>query len=240
RGGASGVGACTPSPPGHSGTPVCHAATKPRRDSGNRRGPRTPLMTAADTSRRQETTLVTSQPSGAVAASARNSSAVYRAVPPGIGASSCSAITVSSRDLDTTSILRRVPTDLAATTIVVVTWRGRNHVGACLDALQAQHRDHRVLVVDNASDDGTAAVLAAHPSSPTVVRLARNVGYAGGIAAALARVRTPLMAWLNDDARPAPGWLAALEDTLTADAAAVAAQVRRVEGAEIGRASSKK
>ena len=113
----------------------------------------------------------------------------------------------------------------------MVTWRGRNHVGACLDALQAQHRDHRVLVVDNASDDGTAAVLAAHPSCPTVVRLARNAGYAGGIAAALARVRTPLMAWLNDDARPDPGWLAALEDTLTDDAAAVAAQLRRVDGA---------
>ncbi|OXM66995.1 glycosyl transferase [Amycolatopsis vastitatis] len=98
--------------------------------------------------------------------------------------------------------------------MVVVTWRGAGHVTACLDALAAQTRPHRTLVVDNASDDGTAALLAAHPSHPQVVRLTRNTGYAGALAAALEMVRTPLMAWLNDDAEPAPDWLATLEDAL--------------------------
>ncbi|GAA0551037.1 glycosyltransferase family 2 protein [Saccharopolyspora spinosporotrichia] len=102
-------------------------------------------------------------------------------------------------------------------TVVVVTWRGRDHVGACLDALAAQDHPHRTLVVDNASDDGTAEVLAAHPSQPEVLRMPRNRGYAGGVAAALASVRTPLVAWLNDDAAPEPGWLAALENALGED-----------------------
>ncbi|WIV58472.1 glycosyltransferase family 2 protein [Amycolatopsis nalaikhensis] len=101
-----------------------------------------------------------------------------------------------------------------ATTVVVVTWRGAGHVTACLDALAAQTRPHRTLVVDNASDDGTDALLAAHPSRPQVIRLPRNTGYAGALSVALGKVETPLMAWLNDDAEPAPGWLATLEDTL--------------------------
>src|SRR6266568_1252618 len=108
-------------------------------------------------------------------------------------------------------------------TVVVMTWRGRDHVRQCLDALAAQHRPHSTLVVDNASDDGTAEILADHPSRPKVLHLRRNAGYAGGIAAALPRVRTPFVAWLNDDAAPAPDWLAELEDALDADPGAGAA-----------------
>ncbi|SFW42877.1 glycosyltransferase family 2 protein [Amycolatopsis australiensis] len=101
-----------------------------------------------------------------------------------------------------------------ATTVVVVTWRGAGHVTACLDALAAQTRPHRTLVVDNASDDGTAALLAAHPSHPQVIRLPRNAGYAGALDVAAKRVETRLIAWLNDDAEPEPDWLAKLEDAL--------------------------
>jgi GT2 family glycosyltransferase len=108
-------------------------------------------------------------------------------------------------------------------TVVVVTWRGRDHIEACLDALAAQDRPHRILVVDNASDDGTADLLAAHPATPEVLRLRRNRGYAGGVAAALGCVHTPYVAWLNDDAAPASGWLAALEAALDADPGAAAA-----------------
>jgi GT2 family glycosyltransferase len=108
-------------------------------------------------------------------------------------------------------------------TVVVVTWRGRAHIERCLDTLAAQHRPHSTLVLDNASDDGTADLLAAHPSRPRVLRLSRNRGYAGGIAAALPHIRTPFVAWLNDDAAPSPDWLGALEDALDDDPRAAAA-----------------
>jgi GT2 family glycosyltransferase len=108
-------------------------------------------------------------------------------------------------------------------TVVVVTWRGRDHIRQCLDALAAQGRPHSTLVVDNASVDGTADILADHPSHPRVLRLPRNLGYAGGLARALPAVRTPFVAWLNDDAVPAPDWLAVLEDTLDTDPGTAAA-----------------
>ena len=84
-------------------------------------------------------------------------------------------------------------------------------------------------MVDNASTDGTAALLAAHPSRPAVLRMPRNLGYAGAMQAALSRVDTPFMAWLNDDAAPEPGWLGTLEDAI-GDAAAAGARLYYPDG----------
>jgi GT2 family glycosyltransferase len=111
----------------------------------------------------------------------------------------------------------------ARTTVVVVTWRGHGLIERCLDALAAQTRSHQVLVVDNASTDGTAGEVSAHPLRPWVLRMTRNTGYAGALAAALPQISTPFMAWLNDDAEPEPGWLAALEKALDGDDMAAAA-----------------
>lgn len=116
--------------------------------------------------------------------------------------------------------------------MVVVTWRGCGLVGDCLDALAAQTRPHRVLVIDNASTDGTARKLAARRCP--VLRMTRNVGYAGALAAALPLVATPFMAWLNDDAQPEPQWLAALEQALdNDDTAAAAAAVLHTPGGAV-------
>ena len=119
------------------------------------------------------------------------------------------------------------------TTVVVVTWRGRDHVGRCLDALAAQTAAHRLLVVDNASEDGTAAVLAAALPAGRVLRLPANRGYAGGLAVALPHVSTAYVAWLNDDAEPEPAWLATLEAALddTPRAAAAGSLLLSASGA---------
>ncbi|SDJ79950.1 Glycosyltransferase, GT2 family [Lentzea albidocapillata subsp. violacea] len=107
----------------------------------------------------------------------------------------------------------------AVSTVVVVTWRGRDHITACLDALRAQKSPHRTIIVDNASDDGTAELISGHE----VVRLPRNRGYAGGLAAVLGMVDTPYVAWLNDDAAPDPSWLTELESALDGEPGAAAA-----------------
>jgi GT2 family glycosyltransferase len=98
-------------------------------------------------------------------------------------------------------------------TVIVVTWRAREHLAACLAALAAQTRRHRLVVIDNASTDGTEELLEERLSghhSATIVRLPRNAGFAGGVARGLKLVETPYVALLNDDAEPAPDWLAQL------------------------------
>jgi GT2 family glycosyltransferase len=112
-------------------------------------------------------------------------------------------------------------------TVVVVSWQGRHLIGPCLDSLRRQTLPHRVVVVDNASTDGTHAFLAAEHPEVTVVRTPENLGFAGGVAAGLESVQTPYVALLNNDAAAESGWLAALVAHLEAhpEAAAVTSRM---------------
>jgi GT2 family glycosyltransferase len=91
-------------------------------------------------------------------------------------------------------------------TAVVVTWNRSELLGETLAALGAQARPvDSVVVVDNASDDGTAQLLAETTSSgtgPDVVTLRINTGGAGGFAAGIERAsaaHAPDWIWLMDD-----------------------------------------
>lgn len=95
-------------------------------------------------------------------------------------------------------------------TAIVVTWRGRRWLDACLDSIEADFGGETI-VIDNASDDGTAALLAARAGDRLrVVRMDRNRGFAGGVAAALELVATPYALLVNDDAEVQPGFVDAL------------------------------
>lgn len=116
-------------------------------------------------------------------------------------------------------------------TVIVVTWQGADLLPACLDGLRQQTAPYRLVVVDNASTDGTATVLE-HYAEAEVVRTETNLGFAGGAGVGLGRVTTPYAVLLNDDAVPEPGWLAALTAALDAhpDAGAVASKVLLADG----------
>lgn len=99
-------------------------------------------------------------------------------------------------------------------TVVVVTHRAAGFIGACLRGLAEQTIPHRLLVIDNASTDGTADILdeVIRRGDPlrSVLRLDSNEGFAGAVAGVLAQIDTPFLALLNDDAVPDPDWLEAL------------------------------
>ncbi|HVX44662.1 MAG TPA: glycosyltransferase family 2 protein [Mycobacteriales bacterium] len=113
-------------------------------------------------------------------------------------------------------------------TVVVVTWQNRDLLPACLDSLAAQTLPHEVIVVDNASTDGTAQWLAEQHPEVRTVRLPTNTGFAGGVQAGLDQVRTPYAALLNTDACAEPDWLAVLVAELDADDALGAVTPRLV------------
>jgi len=92
-------------------------------------------------------------------------------------------------------------------TVVIVTHRAAGFIAEALAALDRQTRAHRLLVIDNDSSDGTAEVLARILPPGAVRRMPANLGFAGGVAAAIPQVRTRYLALLNDDAVPAPDWL---------------------------------
>ena len=87
--------------------------------------------------------------------------------------------------------------------VVVVAFNRRELLLECLTALAGQTRPpDDILVLDNASTDGTAeAVRSGHPDV-TLVELDRNTGGAGGFTAGLAEAVGPLgadLVWLMDD-----------------------------------------
>lgn len=102
------------------------------------------------------------------------------------------------------------------TFFVVVNWNGAALLPACLDALRAQTRPARVLVVDNGSRDASAEVVAARRWAEWLP-LGANTGFAAGANAGIRRALRAgarFVALVNTDVVLAPDWL----ERLRADA----------------------
>jgi len=97
---------------------------------------------------------------------------------------------------------------------VVVTYNRRELLLEALAAVQAQSRaPDAVIVVDNASADGSAAAVRARFPSARLAELPRNIGGAGGFAHGMALALTDAadLIWLmDDDTVPEPDALRAL------------------------------
>ena len=97
--------------------------------------------------------------------------------------------------------------------VVVLNWNGRRWLEPCLSALKAQtYREFEVVVVDNASSDGSANVVRARFPEYEVLELPANVGYAAGNNAGAKGAAAKYLVFLNNDTEAAPDWLAALVD----------------------------
>jgi rhamnopyranosyl-N-acetylglucosaminyl-diphospho-decaprenol beta-1,3/1,4-galactofuranosyltransferase len=99
---------------------------------------------------------------------------------------------------------------------VVVTHNRRELLGACLEAIEAQtRRPDALIVVDNASTDGTAEMVAARHPGARLVRLPENLGSSGGFNRGLAQARDSGATWawvMDDDTIPTPTALERLLD----------------------------
>ena len=112
--------------------------------------------------------------------------------------------------------------------VVVVNYNGADALPRCLEALVADtgEASTEVLVVDNASSDGSDAIAEAAAERHESIRLLRsptNRGYAGAVNLALADARGTYVAVLNMDVVVGAGWLDPLIAFLdsTPDAGAV-------------------
>jgi GT2 family glycosyltransferase len=109
----------------------------------------------------------------------------------------------------------------------VVNTNGRAHLLACLEAIRRTHPEgveHEILVLDNASDDGSAAaVREAYGDAVRVIELEARAGKAENDTTLLREARGEYCLLLNEDAELEPGASRALLDALQAnDRAAVA------------------
>ena len=95
--------------------------------------------------------------------------------------------------------------------VVIVTWNGRRYLDACLRAVEAQQGvSAEVIVVDNASTDGTAEFVRTRFPHVRVIVLAENRGFAAGNNAGAREAHGDYVAFLNNDTVADSSWLRAL------------------------------
>lgn len=91
-------------------------------------------------------------------------------------------------------------------TVVIVTHNSAQHLDDCLTAVLSDDAPpERVIVVDNASTDSSTVI--AHRHDVDVIELDTNVGLGPAVHHAVRRADTEILAFLNPDTLPRPGWL---------------------------------
>lgn len=102
--------------------------------------------------------------------------------------------------------------------VIILSWNGKQHLPACLDALAGQsYRDFETVLVENGSSDGTAGYVREQYPWVRMVELPENIGFAGGNNRALAECRGSYIVTLNNDTKAEPEFLAELLRTAQAD-----------------------
>jgi N-acetylglucosaminyl-diphospho-decaprenol L-rhamnosyltransferase len=120
----------------------------------------------------------------------------------------------------------------------VVNTNGRKLLLACLEAIARTtppDLEHEILVLDNASDDGSAEAVRALGRDIRLIALDRRQGKAANDSRLLQEARGEFCLLLNEDSELQPGAVAALIGALHSDrqAAAAGAQLISTDGLEV-------
>lgn len=95
--------------------------------------------------------------------------------------------------------------------VIVLNWNGQRWLEKCLSALRGQEGcAFEVVVVDNASTDGSLQIVRDRFPEYRIVALDTNVGFAAGNNAGARGASVPYLVFLNNDTEVEQGWLSAL------------------------------
>jgi GT2 family glycosyltransferase len=103
--------------------------------------------------------------------------------------------------------------------IVIVTWNGKKYALECLDSLRALHSvlSIEVIVVDNASTDGTPRTIREQYPEVTLIENQTNLGFAKANNIGIAIARGDFICLVNSDVVVPPGCLEKMVDFMRAN-----------------------
>ncbi len=105
--------------------------------------------------------------------------------------------------------------------MIIVNYNNLNFLKKCLtSALNSDYPDFEVVLVDNASKDGSLEFIEAEFGSNSLLKVVRNgsnLGFAGGNNSGIAVASGDILVFLNSDTEVEAGWLKALSDVFEFD-----------------------
>jgi GT2 family glycosyltransferase len=102
------------------------------------------------------------------------------------------------------------------TAIAIVNWNSGNYLRTSIESVLATSNVSEIVVVDNASTDGSAADAESFGDRVQLIRNASNRGFAGGINQAFTATRAGMVLALNPDAQATPDAIIELERLMSA------------------------
>lgn len=148
--------------------------------------------------------------------------------PPEQVSESIPPIEFSAAQIMREEILRPANTPVS---IIVLTFNKLDYTKNCFEQLNNVTADYELVVVDNASTDGTIEYLEGIDwADVRVVRNAKNRGYAAGCNQGVAVAKHDFICLLNNDAYPFAGWLDAMVAAWADDVGAVGSKLVYPDG----------
>ena len=121
------------------------------------------------------------------------------------------------------------PVRSRAVSVVIPTWNGKHHLEANLASVvraTSGNPDNEIIVIENASEDGSADWLRETWPQVRVLALESNLGFGGGSNAGFRAANNDIVVLLNNDMRVEEGFLEALLEGFTDEKVfAVSAQI---------------
>ena len=116
---------------------------------------------------------------------------------------------------------------MGKTTIIIPNYNGIEFIAGCLDALGGLPAEYGIIVVDDASTDGSRELVEERYPQVSLIALEANAGFCHAVNAGIRASSTPYVILLNNDTRPAPGFAQTLTAAMEArpDAFSVSARM---------------
>jgi len=123
-----------------------------------------------------------------------------------------------ARKLQVPPILGQVREPAPRASVIIVNYNGQAHLERCLPALvKADLLEYEIIVVDNASTDGSADYVEQDFPQVRAIRTGANLGFGQGNNVGVRWARGKYLAFLNPDTTVEPGWLESLIAALEAN-----------------------
>jgi GT2 family glycosyltransferase len=126
-----------------------------------------------------------------------------------------------------------MPSSSVKVSVIIPNWNGGNWLDGCLNALKSQdYRDFEILVVDDASTDGSSDHLEERFSRVRVLRLTEHHGFARAVNAGIMATSGDYIVLLNNDTLPSISFIRNLVlamDTMPPDVGSLASCMRSMD-----------